>query len=80
MTVGYEKLHQLWEEFRTLTNEIDEDVIKSQKGILSAGVRSRKAMRHLQRLLRDAVKESVEFDKLKRAEKKARKTSENSDE
>ena len=58
-----EKLLTLWNEVKVTVESLELDVQKSAKGNASAGVRSRKGMRHLKTTISEFVKESVNVQK-----------------
>lgn len=58
-----EKLLAKWQEIKTLIEEMELDVIKNAKGNASAGIRSRKALRHMKSLLGEQIKLSLAVNK-----------------
>lgn len=58
-----DKLLTLWNEVKVTVESLELDVQKSAKGNASAGVRSRKGMRHLKTTISEFVKESVNVQK-----------------
>ena len=58
-----DKLLALWSEVKVTVESLELDVQKSAKGNASAGVRSRKGMRHLKTTIGEFVKESVNVQK-----------------
>lgn len=58
-----DKLLALWNEVKVTVESLELDVQKSAKGNASAGVRSRKGMRHLKTTISEFVKESVNVQK-----------------
>ena len=58
-----DKLLALWSEVKVTVESLELDVQKSAKGNASAGVRSRKGMRHLKTTISEFVKESVNVQK-----------------
>lgn len=58
-----DKLLTLWNEVKVTVESLELDVQKSARGNASAGVRSRKGMRHLKNTISEFVKESVNVQK-----------------
>jgi len=58
-----DRLLELWNEVKVTVESLELDVNKSAKGNASAGVRSRKGMRHLKTTISEFVKESVKTQK-----------------
>lgn len=69
----YEKIAQKWEEIKYLVESMDRDVQKEMRGNLTAGIRARKGLRLLRDFAHEMCKESLEQDKLYKAERKSRK-------
>lgn len=58
-----------WQEIKKLVESLEIDVLKSDRGNASAGVRVRKGLRLLKQLSSGLVKESMEAGKVAKAEK-----------
>jgi uncharacterized protein YaaR (DUF327 family) len=58
-----DRLLELWNEVKVTVESLDLDVQKSAKGNASAGVRSRKGLRHLKTTVSEFIKESVKVQK-----------------
>jgi len=58
-----DRLLELWNEVKVTVESLELDVQKSSRGNASAGVRSRKGMRHLKTTISEFVKESVKVQK-----------------
>lgn len=57
------KVLELWNELKVTVESLELDVQKSARGNGSAGVRSRKGLRHLKNTLSTLIKESVREQK-----------------
>lgn len=62
-----------WEEVKTAVSELELDIQKNAKGNAAAGVRTRKGLRSLRKVVTEIVKLTVAQDKERKAEKVAAK-------
>lgn len=62
-----------WEEVKTAVSELELDIQKNAKGNAAAGVRTRKGLRTLRKVVTEIVKLTVAQDKERKAEKVAAK-------
>lgn len=67
-----DKLNQalldMWHEFRTMVDALEQDVNKNARGVSAAGVRARKGFRLLKKKLSEAAKNSLEAEHEKKKE------------
>jgi len=52
-----------WNEFKTLVEALEPDMLKNANGTAAAGVRARKGLRQLQTKSKELVKLTIETDK-----------------
>jgi hypothetical protein len=59
----------LWDEVKVLVEQVELDVKKNAKGNASAGVRVRKGLRLMKSWISELVRESLELEKARKANK-----------
>lgn len=65
------QLQEGWEEFNVMVELVGKDVEKNVKGNVSAGVRVRKGLRNVRKVLNALIKDSLEHDKAVREQREA---------
>lgn len=63
------KVLSMWSDIKELVQNLDLDLHKNAAGNSAAGVRSRKGLRAVKKMVGDLVKVSVELDKEKKESK-----------
>ena len=61
-----------WKEVKTVINALELDAVKYQRGVRAAGLRFRKGIREVKRMMSDLVRESVNEDREFRESKKSK--------
>lgn len=65
-----------WKEVKTVISALELDAVKYQRGVRAAGLRFRKGIREVKRMMSDLVRESVNEDREFRENKKSSKSEE----
>lgn len=65
------QLQEGWEEFNVMVELVGKDVEKNVKGNVSAGVRVRKGLRNVRKVLNALIKDSLDHDKDVREQREA---------
>lgn len=72
------RIASLWDDIKTMIREMDMDVIRNAKGNNSAGVRTRRNLRDVRKLMNDLLMITLEVDRARqiyrRKEKRRRNT------
>jgi len=71
--MAYNEITALWNDIRTLMQDVEADVYKNSEGNAAAGVRARAALRRIRALSSTLVKASTTTDKAARAARLAAK-------
>jgi hypothetical protein len=60
-------LLNLWEELKALVESVEQDVVKSSRGVAAAGVRTRRGLRTLKAKATEVIKLTISNEKEKKA-------------
>jgi hypothetical protein len=63
------KVMEMWNEIKTVVQDLELDVVKNANGTAAAGIRARKGLRTLKTLSHQLVKLTTELDKANKAAK-----------
>lgn len=60
-------LLSLWEELKALVESVEQDVVKSSRGVAAAGVRTRRGLRTLKAKATEVIKLTISNEKEKKS-------------